>query len=138
MPELSIQTANEQGDRVTRTLHVEEEHAEKDRSTIQDLAEQAELVPELREERDDLASENDTLCDALVSEIVRRKKLSGELDGEDEIQDEREFLEGLPASRLKKHYERAFKLDIDTGGNLNPGKEPAGTTEGSTYDELGL
>lgn len=126
MPELSIQTANEEGETVTRVLHLEEEHAEEDRNTVQSLADQAEQVPELREERDELEDELGSMREVLVDECIRRQKLAGKIgeDAELSIDEQREYLEGLPAKRLKMEYERAMKLDIDTGGALDPGKTP--------------
>ena len=138
MPELSIQTQNEEGDSVTRTVHVEEEHADEARETITSLATQAEEVPALREERDELSSENEALREKMVGEIVRRKKLAGEIDGEDEVKTEREFLSGLPAERLSMHYDRALKLNVDTDGALDAGKSPDDNGDGTSYDDVGL
>jgi hypothetical protein len=109
MAQLSIRTQNEDGERVTRTFHIEDDHAEDERGQLEAIADQAEEVPELREELSKTEDELDTIREVLVSDIVRRKKLAGKYDGEDALDqaEDQEFLEGLPAGRLKMHYERA-------------------------------
>lgn len=84
----------------------------------------------------DGASEEElsTAKETLVDEIIRRKKLAGRLDGEDEIQAEREYLSGLEADRLKQEFNRAPEK-LDTSASTEEGKK---NDEKSKYAEAGL
>lgn len=129
MAQVILETKNEEGEEVTHNLHVEDDHVEDERRVLTSLAERAEKASTLQ-------SENSTLREAIVSEVVRRRKLAGEID-EDGVEQEREFLLGLPAGRLKQHYDRALDLSLDTGGALDPSTDPSDKS-GNAYDEKGL
>lgn len=133
MPQVTLQTKDEKGDDLTQTFHLEEDHAENESQALRSLAERAENASELQ-------SENETLRGVMVGEVVRRKKLSGNLEGEDAVQQEQQFLEGLPAERLKMHYERALEMDVDTGGAIDTsgGSDNQDNPSGPDYDEMGL
>lgn len=84
----------------------------------QDQVQQIERYAETREERaradlqadlDATEEELSAMTDLVVSEIIRRQKLAGQIgeDAELSVEDQREYLEGLPAERLQMEWERA-------------------------------
>jgi hypothetical protein len=137
MAQLNVRTQNEDGERVTRTFHLEDEHAPDETEQLEALAEQADRVSELNEELEGTRSELDTARDVIASDIIRHKKLAGDLEGEDEIEDEREFLEGLPVDRLKKHWDRApAEEELSTESAIDPGKSPNSPANGVYGDAV--
>jgi len=116
MAQITLNTQNEDGDAVTHSFHIEDDHAESEAEVLDQLARRAERVAKLRSRMNDMESELETARETIVSDIVRRKKLAGTLDEEDDIEEEREFLGGLPMERLKRHWDRApsgSELDTD-------------------------
>lgn len=141
MAQLSITSQNEDGDRVTRTFHIEDEHADDEAEQLEALAAQAEEVPDLRDQLSQAEDELEAVRDLAIGEIVRRKKLSGEVgeDADFSEDDEVEYLEGLPADRLTKEWERAMELDVDTSSATDPSANPPTNGEGEgVYDELAV
>ena len=137
MAQLNVRTQNEDGERVTRTFHLENEHAPDETEQLEALARQAERVPELRSELSETQDELDAAQEHIVSDIIRRKKRAGELEGEEEINDEREFLGGLPMERLKKHSERAPSgEELSTESAIDPGKSPNSPANGVYGDAV--
>jgi hypothetical protein len=139
MAQLSITTPNEEGDSVTRTFHIVDEHVDDEADQLQALAAQAEAVPELREERNALKGELETATDVIVSDIIRRKKIAGDLE-EDGVESEREYLEGLPIGRLKMEYERApSEADLDTSSATeNKNAQDVTNDLSARYQDAGL
>jgi hypothetical protein len=137
MAQLNVRTQNEEGERVTRTFHLEDEHAPDETEQLEVLAQQAERVPELRSELNETQDELDAAQEHIVSDIIRRKKLAGDLEGEDEIEDEREFLEGLPVDRLKKHSKRPPSgEELSTDSATDPSKSPNSPANGVYGDAV--
>lgn len=132
MADVLLDTTNEDGDDVTHTLHVEDEHVDDDRDVLQHLATRA-------EEQAALSSENETLRETIVSDVVRRKKLAGEVGEDADISEdeEHEYLMGLPADRLQREWERAPSgEEMQTEPATDPSKEPSASVD--AYDEKGL
>ena len=143
MAQLTIRTKNEDGDAVTHTLHLEDEHADDEAAAVEQLAARAERAADLRSELNAVQHDLATAKEAIVSDIVRRKKLAGEYDGDDGLDQEadREYLEGLPVDRLKMEYKRApSDAELDTSsatGNETPDDRNAGQLS-SRYVDAGL
>lgn len=137
MAQTTLRTKNEDGDDVTHTFHLEDEHAEDEVEALESLATRAEERADLQAELKEKEGELDTAREALVGEIVRRKKLAGELE-EDGVEEERDFLSGLPMDRLKTHYDRALKLEVDTESATDLDADPPSGNDGSKYEEKGL
>lgn len=143
MARLTLRTQNADGEAVSLDAHVEDDHADDSTSAIQRYAEleTESAVAEVRQDLEVVTAERDAMRDLMVGEILRRKQLAGLVaDGEDakdgqlKVEDEREYLLGLPAERLKMEYERAPKpAELSAEAKTKPGK-PA--KEGNDdYDE---
>lgn len=80
------------------------------------------------------SEELSVLKETMADEIVRRKKLAGDLEGEDEIKTEREYLENLSATRLAREWDRAPE-EVSTEASTEEGKK---ADESDKYAEAGL
>jgi hypothetical protein len=111
MAHVAVSTEDKDGERKTFDLEVGDESPQETAKKVerfgQTCAEAAQA--DLKAEKDALQEEIDSMQDLVVSEIIRRKKLAGKVgdDADLSVEDEREYLEGLPADRLQKEWERA-------------------------------
>lgn len=136
MAQVTLNTVNEDGDPVTHTFHIEDEHADDEAPVLEQLASRAEKVAGLRSDVSDKEEALEATRDLVVGEIVRRRKLAGEID-EDSTEEERDFLQTLPPEKLKVHWKRSHSLELDTGRVTDP-ENPTGNGDASKYEELGL
>lgn len=135
MAQITLNTQNEDGDPVTHTLHIEDEHSDDEAPVLEQLATRAERVHELRSDLNEQQDENEALREMLVNDIVRRKKLAGEFEGEDtpDEEDEVEYLEALPADRLQMEWDRAPE-DLNTSAGTK-NKTPDDSTTNGVYGD---
>ena len=68
------------------------------------------IIGPAKEKLEAAQAENETFRDIIVGEVLRIKKLTAGQDGEGnydfDVEQEKQYLEGLPADRLKMEYER--------------------------------
>ena len=111
MARVTVRTEDHNGERQSFDLEVDDESPQEQVEAIERYAETREQAAraDLQAEMNEIEEEMGELRDLVVSDIIRRQKLAGEV-GEDadlSVEDQREYLEGLPAERLQMEYERA-------------------------------
>ena len=141
----TLRTTDADGEQRSYDLSIDEdadpseqiEQVERYAETREEAA-RADLQADLNEAEQELSA----MRDLVVSDIIRRQKLAGEI-GEDQdlsIEDQREYLEALPAERLKMEYERAPDSEDLSGSTATQttGDDPDDTTAefGEAVDEL--
>lgn len=141
MAQTTLNTKTEDGDPQSITFHLEDDHAEDEAEVLQSLASRAERSVDRKAKLEETEEELSATKELVINEIVRRKKLSGEVGEEADFseEDEVEYLEGLPAERLQKEWERAMDLDVNTSSATDPDADPPtnGKDEG-VYDDLAV
>lgn len=136
MARATLRTQNTDGDAVSLDIHVEDDHADESVTAVERYAElQAEVAAaEHRSEAEAAQQDLDAVKEVLVSEIVRRKTLAGIVSEDDDadlsVEDERDYLMGLPAERLQMEWERA-----PSGDDLSGATQPA--TQGGVPKQEG-
>lgn len=141
MATTTLRTQNADGDSVSLSAHVEEDKAEESVEAIHRFAElEAEAqTAALRKDLDSAKGENETLRETIVSETIRAKKLAGVVSDDDDaelsVEDEREYLLGLPASRLQMEYERATKKDLTGAASSTTSNEKPDDPGAQEYDQ---
>lgn len=141
MAQTTLSTKNEDGDNITLSFHLEDDHAEDEAQALQSLASRAERTADLKGDLEAAKAELSTTKELVINEIVRRKKLSGEVGEEADFseEDEVEYLEGLPANRLQKEWGRAMELDVDASSATDPDADPPTNGKGDgVYDDLAV
>lgn len=132
---VTFRTQNADGETVSLDADVEDDSAEESVEAIERYAElEAESqTADLQARLDETEEEADQMRELVVGDILRRQKLAGEIgeDAELSVEDQREYLQGLPAGRLKMEWERAPK-----GEDLSGATRPA-TTGDAPSDETG-
>jgi len=112
MPDLvKLQTTNADGERRSFSLEAPDGEGESARQAAEEYAEArvSAARADLQADLDATEEELSAMTDLVVSEIIRRQKLAGQIgeDAELSVEDQREYLEGLPAERLQMEWERA-------------------------------
>ena len=120
---VTVRTEDKNGERQAFDLEVDEDSPQEQVQAIERYAETREEAAraDLQADLDSTEEELDEMRDLVVSEILRRQKLAGQV-GEDadlSVEDQREYLEGLPAERLQMEWERAPKGEDLSGSTQN-------------------
>lgn len=141
MATTTLRTQNAEGDSVSLSAHVEDDKADETVEAIHRFAE-LEVEAQTAALRKDLGSterENETLRETIVSETIRAKKLAGVVSDDDDadlsVEDEREYLLGLPADRLQMEYERATKKDLSGASDSTTSNEQPDDPGAQEYDQ---
>jgi hypothetical protein len=135
MAHVTFRTQNADGEPVSLDAEVEDDAAEESVDAIERYAElEAESrTADLRSQLQDIEEDAGEMRDIIVSDILRRQKLSGEVGEEADlsVEDQRDYLQGLPADRLKMEWERAPKGE-DLSGATSPATTGDAPDDGTT------
>lgn len=140
MAQTTLRSQNSEGDAVTLTAHVEDDHVDDSVDAIHRFAqlEAEQQTAAIRENLQTAESENTTLREAIVSDTIRAKKLAGVVSEDDDadlsVEDEREYLMGLPADRLQMEHERAKKKDLSGAASPTTANEQPDDPVTESYD----